>query len=112
MSFLSGLGGLFGGLFGHSDRPYEQAGQQYQKYGDLANNAQNPFYQAGTQATGNYQDWLQAQKNPSEFVNNLMGQYQESPYAQYQQQQAQRAGTNMASANGLSGSTPLADYMQ
>lgn len=109
---LGGLSSIFGGLFGNSSSPYDKAMQQYQQYGDKATGVQNPFYQAGTEATGDYQDWLKGQKDPSGFINNLMGQYQESPYAQYQQQQSQRAGTNMASANGLSGSTPLADYMQ
>ena len=41
-----------------------------------------------------------------------MGQYQESPYAQYLQKQSMRAGTNAASASGLTGSTPFAQQLQ
>jgi hypothetical protein len=36
-----------------------------------------------------------------------MGQYQESPFAKFQQQQGMRAAQNMGSATGLTGSTPL-----
>ena len=36
-----------------------------------------------------------------------MGQYQQSPWARYQQQQAMRMANNMGSATGLTGSTPL-----
>ena len=41
-----------------------------------------------------------------------MGQYAESPYAQYLQKQSLRAGQNAASASGLSGSTPLMQQLQ
>jgi hypothetical protein len=106
------FGGILGGMFGHSDKPYETAGQQYQQYGNMGRQTQMPFYQAGQQAIPAYQNWLQSQSNPSEFINSLMGNYQESPYARYLQQQSMRAGQNMASANGLSGSTPFMQQMQ
>ena len=109
---LSGIGGLFGGLFGHSDKPYDAAMEQYKKYADMAASAQQPYSNAGIGAIGNYQDWLNTQKDPSKFINNTMNQYQESPYAQYLQQQSLRAGQNAASASGLSGSTPLMQQMQ
>jgi hypothetical protein len=51
-------------------------------------------------------------QDPTAFINNLMGGYQESPYAHYQQEQGMRAGTNMASASGLTGSTPFAQQLQ
>jgi len=106
------FGGILGGLFGNSDEPYEAAGEQYQKYGDLARQTQQPFFNAGTQAIPAFQNWLQSQSNPSQFINNLMGQYQQSPWAQYMQQQSMRAGQNYGSANGLSGSTPLMMQLQ
>jgi hypothetical protein len=104
---LSGIGGLLSGLFGDSGAPYEAAMDQYQQWGNKAQGAQNPFLQAGQGAIGNYQNWLQGQQNPSHFLNNLMGQYQESPWAKYQQQQALRMANNMGSATGLTGSSPL-----
>lgn len=104
---LSGLGGIAGGLFGNSDAPYDAAMKQYREYIGNAENMQKPYYDAGVGAIPQYQDWLSHMKNPSGFVNSLMGGYQESPYAKYMQQQSMRAGQNAASASGLMGSTPL-----
>lgn len=106
-NIASGLSGLFGGMFGNTGAPYGAAMDQYQNWANKAQGVQNPFLQAGTNAIGNYQNWLQGQQNPSQFINGLMGQYQESPWAKYQQQQAMRIANNMGSASGLTGSTPL-----
>lgn len=110
--FGSGLGGFLGGAFGDSGKPYDAAMNQYQDWANKAQKAQNPFLQAGQGAIGNFQNWLSTMQNPSGFINNLMGQYQQSPWAKYQQQQAMRAGTNAASASGLTGSTPFAQQLQ
>lgn len=110
--FGSGLGGLLGGLFGDSGSPYGDAMKQYQEWANKAQNVQNPFLNAGTGAIGDYQKWLQGQQDPSKFINVLMNQYQESPFAKYQQQQGIRAGQNAASASGLIGSTPFAQQLQ
>lgn len=105
--FQSGLNGLLGGLFGDSGSPYDKAMQQYQDFANKAQATQQPFLNAGTGAIGDYQDWLRGQKDPSGFINNLMGNYQESPYAHMLQQQAMNAGNNSASAGGLMGSSAL-----
>lgn len=105
--FGGGLGSMLGGLFGHSERPYDKAMEQYEKYGNLARQQQQPYMQAGQQAIPQYQSWLQGQQDPSGFINNLMQNYQESPYTNYLQQQAMRAGQNSASANGMLGSSPM-----
>src|ERR1700722_6720338 len=107
-----GVGSLLSGLFNDSGAPYGAAMDQYQKFIDQAKQTQQPFYNAGTQAIPQYQDYLSKMQNPSGFVNNLMGQYQESPYAHQQQLQSQRAAQNFGSANGLSGSTPLMQQAQ
>lgn len=99
------------GLFG-SGKAYKDQQHQYNKYMNQANQAQQPWMQAGQQAIPQYQNWLQGQQDPSGFINNLMGQYQESPYAKYLQQQSMNAGQNEASASGLMGSTPLIQQMQ
>jgi hypothetical protein len=110
--FGSGLGGFLGGLFGNSGAPYDKAMDQYRQWGDKAAGGLQPYQDAGTGAIKNYQDWLAGQKDPSKFINNLMGGYKESPYAQNMQQEAMRSAQNQASAMGLSGSTPLLQYMQ
>lgn len=110
--FGSGMGGFLGGLFGNSGAPYDRAMDQYRQYGNAGRDAQMPYYNAGQGAMGDYQKWLQGQQDPSGFINNLMGQYKESPYAQYEQQQSLRAGQNAASASGLMGSTPMMQQLQ
>ena len=106
--FGSNIGGFLGGIFGNPRKPYDEN----KKWLDQASAGQKPYADAGAGALGNYQDWLNGQKDPSGFINGIMDQYQESPYAQYLQQQSMRAGNNAASASGLSGSTPLIQQMQ
>lgn len=110
--FRSGLGGILGGMFGNSSKPYDAAMQQYQNYMNQSQQAQQPYQQAGQGAIGDYQKWLQGQQDPSKFINDQMANYQESPYAQYLQQQSMRAGQNAASADGTMGSTPMMQQMQ
>lgn len=93
----AGIAQLLSGLFGNSAGPYHE-------YMD--------WEKKGLEGYKPYEDWLNTQKDPSGFINHLMSQYQESPYAKYQQQQSIRAGQNAGSAAGLTGSTPLAQQLQ
>lgn len=104
------LGSIAGGLFGND--PNKEAMKQYKKYANKAANYQNPFFNAGTGAIPDYQNYLNNMKDPSKFINDLMGGYNESPYSKYLQDQSMRAANNMGSANGLSGSTPLTQFAQ
>lgn len=99
--FLGGAGGLFGGLFGNTDKPYDEAIKSYQ-----------PYSNAGTNALNSYQEWLNGQKDPAKFINDQMKNYNESDYAHNLTNQSMRAGQNAASASGLSGSTPLMEQLQ
>ena len=110
--FGSGLGGFLGGMFGDSGKPYDKAMEQYQKYMQMGQGVQQPYLDAGKEGLGNYQEWLNKQKDPSGFINGLMGNYQESPYAHMLQQQAMNAGNNSASAGGLMGSSALMQQQQ
>jgi len=109
---MGGLNQFFSGMFGQSGRPYEKGGQEYERFMNKGLEPQNSFLDFGKQGMGNYQQWLDSQKDPSKFINNQMNNYQESPWAKYQQQQSVRAGQNAASAGGLSGSTPFAQQLQ
>lgn len=104
---MSGIGSAVGGMTANSGAPYGSAMSEYEKWANKGQEAQNPFYNAGVQGVSGYQDWLKQMQDPSGFINNIMGQYQQSPYAKYQQQQSMRTANNMGSASGLSGSTPL-----
>lgn len=105
-------GNILYGLFGDAGSPYESASSELAKYYPQAQRYQMPFYKAGTEAIPNFQNWLQSQKDPGQFINNLMGKYQESPFAKFQQEQAIRGAKNMGSATGLTGSTPLSQFEQ
>ena len=78
----------------------------------MGQGVQQPYLDAGKEGLGNYQEWLKGQKDPGGFINNLMGQYQQSPYNSYLQGQAQNAGINAGSANGTMGSSALMQQMQ
>jgi hypothetical protein len=99
-------------FFGNSGAPYEAANKAYQPFYQDAKRAQNPFFNAGTQAIPQFQDWLGKMKDPSQFINSLMGQYKESPYTTFLQNQATRGAVNSGSASGLTGSTPMMQQMQ
>lgn len=108
----SGLSSFFGGLFGDSGRPYEDAMDQYEKWAGKGEGVQQPYIDAGKRGMGNFEEWLNGQKDPSKFINNLMGQYQTSPYAKFMMQQGQNAANNAASASGMMGSTPFMQASQ
>ena len=42
----AGAAGLFGGLFGHSGKPYQSAEDAYKEYADRAAAAQQPYMTA------------------------------------------------------------------
>lgn len=111
-TFASGAGGMLGGLFGRSQKPYKHAMREYQKWLQQNQALQQPYMDAGREGMENYQGWLQNQEDPSGFINNLMQNYQQSPYIANLQRDAQNAGINAASASGLMGSTPFAQQLQ
>lgn len=111
-NFMGGMGQFFGGLTGNSGAPYQAGMDQLQKYFSQAQGLQNPFYNAGTQAIPQYQNWVNSMSHPTDFINGMMNQYQESPWAKFQQQQGIRSAQNIGSANGLANSTPMTQFAQ
>jgi hypothetical protein len=119
-SFFSGLPGFLQGMFGNSGEPYKKAGEAYLPYYNKAQGYQNPFFNSGQRGIPEYEDWVNKMKDPGGFMNNMMSQYQQSPWAKYLQQQSTRAGINAASMGGLPngvggagiGSTPFLQQAQ
>lgn len=111
-NFTGDIGNFFSSVFSHPDRPYQKASDTLTQYLPQAQSYLNPFVQAGQGAIPQFQQWLKSMQDPSEFINNLMGKYKESPFAKYQQQQGVRAAQNLGSASGLTGSTPLTQFAE
>lgn len=104
---FGGIGSLISGGMGMGASPYSAGMKPLKDYSQQAIDYQNPFYKGGTDAIPKYTNWLDTMKDPSQFINNTMNSYQQSPFAKFQQQQSMRAANNSASANGLLGSTPM-----
>lgn len=119
-SLIPGIGGIMQGLFGDSGAAYEDAGKAYQgimeKYLPGIQQNFNPFIQAGQDALPQMQNALSKMSNPTEFMNNILGSYQESPYSQFLRKYGNQGMTNAASASGMLGSGALmkeaSDYNQ
>lgn len=114
--YLSDVGRIFGGLFGNSGAPYKDAMKEYERAYGMGKDIQNPFMQYGMNAMPQMNEWLAGQKDPSGFINKLMGQYSESPWAKFQQDQSARRFANAGSRGDLeaggTGSTPLLQFQQ
>ncbi len=108
--FAGGLSQLLSGIFGGTGKAQQKAFDEYNKYQQQAIQQQQPYAQAGQQGMKHYQSMLGNMEDPGKFLNNLTGQYQESPYQKYLQQNALNASNNAASASGLMGSSPLAQF--
>ena len=104
---LGDLGDIFSGFEGQSSNPFSAAMGQYQKWAQQGANAMSPFMQAGAGEIPSYQNWLKSMSNPTQFTNNLMANYQESPNAKFMQQQAIRSAQNAGSATGMNNSSPM-----
>ncbi len=109
---VNGLGALLSSLFGNSSAPYQAGMNQMQGGMNQMQQWEQPWMQNGQQAMGNYNNMLGSMSNPSQFINNLMQNYQQSPNATYQMAQGQRANNNAAAASGMLGSTPFQQQSQ
>ena len=107
-----GIGQVLNSYFTNPSRPYEKAEGAYDPMFNKSVEAQNPFYNAGKSAIPQFQNWTNSMSNPTDFINHIMSQYQQSPWAKFQTEQGKRGLTNYGSANGLSGSTPLSQFQE
>jgi len=99
---LSALGEGLSGLLGHQG--YKQAGHSLDDIATMYKNMYNPYIQAGYQSLSDLQDKYGQLMDPTQHMADIMGHYQESPYAQTQQNELQRALGSTAAAGGFSGS--------
>ncbi len=115
------ISNLFGGgnggqqKQGYEDmmRMIQQGMQQRKDYTNQANNLILPWQQAGQNQLPGYQQNFQRLMDPN-FMKQIMGEYQESPFAKMQMEKGKTAMNNAASASGMLGSTDFgksqADY--
>lgn len=103
-----GIGGLATGLYGlfHKGRnPADAANKYLNQIPGVANQAYNPYMQAGQNMMGQQNGiYSQMMSNPSEYFNQLASGYKESPGYQSQLKAALGAGTNASAAGGMAGS--------
>jgi len=90
--------------------PYQKGGaEDYQNYRNyVGQQGQNlsPFQHAG--------DWQynQINQSPVDYYNQIMGGYNQSPQAKYEQEQSMRAATAGGSASGMTGSGAFQKALQ
>lgn len=101
----------------------QAASQQREQGYNQANQYMDPYYQGGLEDYNTYRgdinkmgqqldqygnpadyQWRNAGLSPNDLYNQWMGDYTESPQAQYEQQAAMQAANNGASASGMMGS--------
>lgn len=123
MGGMNGFGSIIGGALNAFNNPYDSSVNTlgdilggFGKYKDEVSGNFNPYMQAGSGAIGTYQNALNQMQDPTKFMNNIMNQYQQSPWAKFQTQQGINAANNAGSASGMLGSgaeqKELADYAQ
>jgi hypothetical protein len=98
--------------FIHPGRAYEKAGKESERYYNQGQQFLQPYNQHGEEAYGNLSGAMQNLMHPQDFYNELMQNYETSPYAQNQQAQSTQHALNAASSMGMLGSTPALNAMQ
>jgi len=101
---LGNLGGIISGAAGQGGKPYENYQNTMQNMINQGSAGFNPYIQAGHAAINPFRQSLNQFKDPQAYMRNILGGYQESPYAKFQTQEGLDAATNAASAMGMTGS--------
>jgi hypothetical protein len=98
--------------FMHPGRGYDDAATEYRNALNTATGYQAPFQKAGVDAISGLQKGLSDLMNPVDLQKRWVDSYQESPYAQQLQKEAQQQGMDSASAQGLLGSSAAVGGIQ
>ncbi len=97
--------GIFDSLFGGAQDPSKGAMKYLNKIPGMAQNAYNPYIQAGqNQLPGLEDQYSQLMNDPGARMNQIGSGYQESPGYQFAVQQALQGSGNAAAAGGMAGS--------
>ncbi|MGB8806428.1 MAG: hypothetical protein WCC83_01085 [Candidatus Rickettsiella isopodorum] len=100
MSFLSGIGDLFGG-----NNAGDQAMGYYNQIPDILKQYLKPYADRGNAVYPSLQkDTDQLLNDPGGLLNHLSQDYQQSPGYQFQVNQAQQASNRASAAKGMLGS--------
>src|SRR5215813_12791874 len=96
-SFIPAIAAGANYLFNDPSKPYNDAAAQFDKYYQQASQTLSPWVNAGSNALGQYQNALNPMSNSTGYINNIMNQYQMSPWAQFQMQQGMKGMNNAMS---------------
>lgn len=99
---LSALGTGLGSLLKQGG--YKHAQHKLQDIANMYHGMYDPYVSAGQDALGKLQEGYGQMLDPTQHMADIMSQYQESPYAQQQQSELQRALGATAASGGFSGS--------
>jgi hypothetical protein len=104
MSFFSGIGNFFGGLFGDGNAS-DAANQYYGQIPDILKQYLGPYADRGNQVFPGLQNqYNQLMNDPGGLLNKLGQGYKQSPGYQFQVNQATEAANHAAAAGGMLGS--------
>lgn len=97
--------GMFDSLFGGASDPSKGAMKYLNQIPGMAQNAYNPYIQAGqAQLPGLQDQYSQLMNDPGARMNQIGSGYQQSPGYQFAVQQALQSSGNAAAAGGMAGS--------
>lgn len=104
MGFLDTLFGGKAGGTGEAEETMQQQMEQQQKMLQQSLGYLSPYEQIGSQAMGDYTSALGQYADPTQLYSKIMGTYQQSPAAQFQEQQGMGQLQNTMESQGLAGS--------
>ncbi len=113
MSWLSSIpGGSMIDSFLNPGKGYKDAAKELEKAWGEAKGYQQPYQQAGIDQLGRLNSAENSLLDPTKLLNEWMGGYSASPYAQKSIQNATSSGLDAASSMGLMGSSAALNNVQ
>ena len=104
--------GIFSNPYKKAKKNYQQGADQVQQQYGQAEQSYQPYVDQGQQAYGGYSQMMNNLMNPAQLQNDWMNSYETSDQARLASRDAQTAGLDSASSQGLMGSTPAIQAMQ